>query len=82
MPKDDWSPNDEAAIRSLDGESPLAQALTGGEPQRVGWFRLYFDDEHWEWSPEVERIHGYEPAPCSRPPLWCCRTNIQRTMNR
>jgi PAS domain S-box-containing protein len=62
MPKVDWSPNDEAAIRSLDGESPLAQALTGGEPQRVGWVRLYFDDEHWEWSPEVERIHGYEPG--------------------
>jgi PAS domain S-box-containing protein len=28
----------------------------------VGWFRLYFDDERWEWSPEVERMHGYEPG--------------------
>lgn len=46
----------------LNGESPLEQALAGGEPQRVGWFRLYFDDERWEWSPEVQRMHGYEPG--------------------
>jgi PAS domain S-box-containing protein len=39
----------------------LAQALTGGEPQRVGWFRFYFDAERWEWSPEVQRMHGYQP---------------------
>ncbi len=44
----------------LNGESPLEQALAGGEPQRVGGFRLYFDDERWEWSPEVQRMHGYE----------------------
>jgi PAS domain S-box-containing protein len=24
--------------------------------------RLFFDDERWEWSPEVERLHGYEPG--------------------
>jgi PAS domain S-box-containing protein len=46
----------------LNGESPLEQALAGGEPQRVGWFCLYFDDERWEWSPEVQRMHGYEPG--------------------
>ena len=62
MPKVEWSPSDEADIRSPNGESPLARALAGGEPQRVGWFRLYFDDERWEWSPEVERMHGYEPG--------------------
>jgi len=62
VPKVDWSPSDEADIRSLNSESPLAQALAGGERQRVGWFRLYFDDERWEWSPEVERMHGYEPG--------------------
>ncbi|MDT5080193.1 MAG: hypothetical protein QOJ80_4830 [Mycobacterium sp.] len=37
-------------------------ALAGGEPQRVGWFRFYFADERWEWSPQVERMHGYEPG--------------------
>jgi len=30
--------------------------------QRVGWFRYYFDDERWEWSPQVERMHGYMPG--------------------
>lgn len=62
MPTVDWSLGDEADIHSLNGESPLAQALAGGETQRVGWFRLYFDDERWEWSAEVERMHGYEPG--------------------
>jgi PAS domain S-box-containing protein len=41
---------------------PLEHALAGGEPQRVGWFRFYFADERWEWSPQVERMHGYEPG--------------------
>jgi hypothetical protein len=46
----------------LDGRRPIEQALAGGDPQRVGWFRFYFSDEHWEWSPQVERMHGYEPG--------------------
>lgn len=29
---------------------------------RVGWFRYYFDDDRWEWSDEVFRIHGYQPG--------------------
>jgi PAS domain S-box-containing protein len=37
-------------------------ALAGGAPQQFGWFRFYFEDERWEWSPEVARIHGYEPG--------------------
>ncbi len=40
----------------------LARALAGGKPYPTGWFRLYFEDERWEWSPEVERLHGYEPG--------------------
>ncbi|MGH3677036.1 MAG: PAS and ANTAR domain-containing protein [Mycobacterium sp.] len=43
-------------------ESPVEQALAGGAPQHFGWYRFYFDDERWEWSPEVEQIHGYEPG--------------------
>lgn len=31
-------------------------------PARVGWFRHYFADQRWEWSPQVERMHGYEPG--------------------
>jgi hypothetical protein len=29
---------------------------------RVGSYRFFFADEHWEWSPEVQRMHGYEPG--------------------
>jgi PAS domain S-box-containing protein len=43
-----------------DGE--VEQALAGGGPQRVGWFRYYFDDDRWQWSPQVERMHGYAPG--------------------
>jgi PAS domain S-box-containing protein len=42
--------------------STVEQALAGGAPQHFGWYRFYFDDERWEWSPEVARIHGYEPG--------------------
>jgi hypothetical protein len=27
--------------------------------QTTGWFRFYFSDDRWVWSPEVERLHGY-----------------------
>ncbi|MGO9158054.1 PAS and ANTAR domain-containing protein [Mycobacterium sp.] len=47
----------------LNGQSAnLEQALAGGAPQRVGWFRFYFDDQRWEWSEQVQRMHGYEPG--------------------
>ena len=38
----------------------LADGFVG--PLRAGWFNFYFADERWEWSPEVARIHGYEPG--------------------
>lgn len=39
------------------------QAAEGaGRKQNAGWFRFYFDDDRWEWSPEVEILHGYEPG--------------------
>ncbi len=48
----------------LDGQTEaVEQALAGGTPQRAGWFRFYFEDQHWEWSEQVERMHGYEPGP-------------------
>jgi PAS domain S-box-containing protein len=61
----DWRDNlhdmtDELA--DFEGLTPVEHALAGGEPQRVGWFRFYFADERWEWSPQVERMHGYEPG--------------------
>ncbi|MBX7430954.1 PAS and ANTAR domain-containing protein [Mycobacterium sp. Y57] len=46
----------------MAGGDSLERALAGGAPQRVGWFRFYFDDEHWEWSEQVQILHGYEPG--------------------
>jgi hypothetical protein len=46
----------------LSDEAPVAQALAGTPPMRVGWFRFFFADERWEWSPQVEEMHGYRPG--------------------
>jgi hypothetical protein len=47
----------------LDGQTQaVEQALAGGTPQRLGWFRFYFEDQRWEWSDQVQRMHGYEPG--------------------
>lgn len=43
-------------------DSSLQQALTGGALQLIGEYRFYFDGERWEWSEEVQRLHGYEPG--------------------
>jgi PAS domain S-box-containing protein len=47
---------------ALNGDAQLEQWLAGGKRHPTGWFRLFFDDERWEWSPEVEQLHGYEPG--------------------
>jgi hypothetical protein len=57
-------------LTDLDGQPPVEQALAGGEPQRVSWFRFYFVDERWEWSAQI-RSHlrrVFHPAPDSRQP--------------
>ena len=46
----------------MPGDDTIEQALAGGSPQLVGWFRFYFADERWEWSEQVQRLHGYEPG--------------------
>jgi PAS domain S-box-containing protein len=45
-----------------DSKVDVEEALAGGGPHRVGWFRFYFDDDRWEWSPQVEKMHGYLPG--------------------
>ncbi|OIN78959.1 PAS and ANTAR domain-containing protein [Mycobacterium malmoense] len=45
-----------------DQSANVEQALAGGTPQRVGWFRFHFADRRWEWSEQVQRMHGYEPG--------------------
>jgi ANTAR domain/PAS fold len=45
-----------------DSKEGIEETLAAGGPQRVGWFRFYFDDDRWEWSPQVEKMHGYLPG--------------------
>jgi len=45
-----------------DSSESFEETLAAGGPQRVGWFRYYFDDDRWEWSPQVEKMHGYLPG--------------------
>lgn len=45
------------AMRRAD--TPLDKALSGCQSQAVGQFRFYIDDERWEWSNEVQQMHGY-----------------------
>ena len=45
-----------------DGKDRVRDPLGAGAPQRIGWFRFYFDDDRWEWSPQVEKMHGYLPG--------------------
>jgi hypothetical protein len=35
---------------------------TDDASSRTGAFRFLFADQLWEWSPEVQRIHGYAPG--------------------
>ncbi|HEY6855138.1 MAG TPA: PAS and ANTAR domain-containing protein [Mycobacterium sp.] len=46
----------------LDGHEAEVDQAFAGAPQRVGWFRFYFEDQRWEWSEQVQRMHGYEPG--------------------
>jgi PAS domain S-box-containing protein len=48
---------------TIDGHGDaLDRAMGAGDPQRVGSFRFYIDGQRWEWSENVERLHGYEPG--------------------
>jgi ANTAR domain/PAS fold len=47
----------------LNGQTAdVERALAGGSAQPAGWFRFYFTDQRWEWSEQVQRMHGYEPG--------------------
>lgn len=41
--------------------------MSGGQAQKVGRFRFFIDDERWEWSDEVQQIHGYQPGQLPNP---------------
>ncbi|WP_338121628.1 PAS and ANTAR domain-containing protein [Mycobacteroides salmoniphilum] len=53
--------------RPTRADTKLDQALTGGQAQTVGRFRFFIDDERWEWSDEVQQIHGYAPGEMPSP---------------
>ena len=45
------------------GEVSVVDLVIGvGEPQRVGRFKFFLDEQRWEWSDAVARMHGYEPG--------------------
>ncbi|OBK25905.1 antitermination regulator [Mycobacterium asiaticum] len=47
-------------VWELNGQTAaVEEALAGGMPQRVGSFRFYFDNQRWEWSEQVQQMHGY-----------------------
>lgn len=48
-----------AGGRTSDGSA--GDPDLGHDPQ-VGWFRFQFANERWEWSAEVEAMHGYAPG--------------------
>ena len=52
-----WSP-----VTVAQPSGGVGEAFAASGPQRVGWFRFYFDDDRWEWSPQVEKMHGYLPG--------------------
>jgi hypothetical protein len=45
-------------VSAMD-RTPMDEALVDIASDRIGWFRFYFIDERWEWSAEVQRMHGY-----------------------
>jgi PAS domain S-box-containing protein len=53
----------EPSLADFDGNRDAADLAMGTEEgQRVGRFRFYVDGQRWEWSENVERLHGYEPG--------------------
>ena len=58
--RDDLHP--QTVVAGEFGVAELEQRLAEGAPERVGWFRYFFDEQRWEWSPEVHRMHGYKPG--------------------
>lgn len=58
--------------------SAAESAPDGIAPERVGWFRFYFDEQRWEWSPEVERLHGHNPGTVTPTTARQARTAVGR----
>ncbi|MBJ7340344.1 MAG: PAS and ANTAR domain-containing protein [Mycolicibacterium sp.] len=56
-------PSSTDVLRPQDGPDAGPDTTTSRQVfQRTGSFRFLFADQRWEWSPEVERMHGYGPG--------------------
>src|ERR1700756_2141655 len=64
-----FSASPQCTSARIASELHRADALNGvfdevgvASETRVGAFRFYFDDQRWEWSEQVQRMHGYQPG--------------------
>ncbi|MEU0538617.1 ANTAR domain-containing protein [Nocardia sp. NPDC005978] len=48
---------DDAVFEPVDDD-----AQTTEYTEVVGKFRFWFEDQRWEWSPEIWQLYGYEPG--------------------
>jgi hypothetical protein len=47
----------------LEGQAAAVErGLAGCTPHCAGWFRFYFEGHRWEWSDQLQRMHGYTPG--------------------
>lgn len=47
---------------STGGRRRFEDDGAASQSSHIGSFRFYFVGQHWEWSDEVARMHGYEPG--------------------
>jgi len=60
-------PNQDLGDETPSPETTPDPALAIGEGQTVGRFLYFIDDQRWEWSDEVQQIHGYRPGAMPNP---------------
>lgn len=51
-----------AGVVHVDVIDVVTEELADQGPSPMGWFRFYFDEQRWEWSAQVARLHGYQPG--------------------
>jgi len=49
-------------VGSSEGQDGAESEPRPEPTTRVGWFRYHFDEDRWEWSDEVAKMHGYAPG--------------------
>lgn len=52
----------EHTVDSAEAQGAVEMVVGLGEPQHVGRFRFDLEDQRWEWSDPVARMHGYQPG--------------------